>query len=133
MPMKDSVRIAGVMIGCLIVFTPTHAGADCDLVNGEKVFQKCALCHSIEVEAPHGVGPNLNDVVGRAVARAEGFKCSRGMRESERTWTEDHLDAFLEDPMALYTRTRMAFSGLKNDQDRTDVVCFLQRISKGVM
>ncbi len=119
------------VIGCLIVFAQVHADGSCDLANGEKVFQKCAICHSIEAGAPHGVGPNLNGVIGRAVGQVEGFKFSRGMRESGQNWTDEHLDAFLNDPMGVYQRTRMAFSGLKNAQDRTAVLCFIERTGAG--
>ena len=130
---KVAVRIAGAAIGCLIVITDVHADNRCDLANGEKVFQKCAICHSIAAEAPHGVGPNLNGVIGRPVCQVEGFKFSPAMRESGQTWTAEHLNAFVENPMGLYSRTRMAFSGLKQNKDRADVVCFLLRANEGAM
>ena len=102
--------------------------ADCDLTNGEKVFQKCAVCHAVEPSVAHGAGPNLHGVAGRSVGKVAGFKFSKGMRTTEVTWTDEHLDEFLADPMGTYTRTRMAFGGLKNADDRRDVICYLKEV-----
>ena len=115
----------------LLLIGQVQATGECDLRNGEKLFQKCAVCHSLETGAPHGVGPNLNGVIGRAVGQVEGFKFSRRMRESSKTWTAEHLDLFLENPMGVYERTRMAFSGLKKTKDRADVMCFIRHASEG--
>jgi cytochrome c len=123
----------GAALAYWVLTAPVHAFDDCDLGDGEKVFQKCAVCHSIKAGEPHGVGPNLNGVVGRGIGKVEGFKFSRGMRESDQTWTAAHLDGFLENPMGVYPRTQMAFSGLKKAQDRTDVLCFIGRAGEGDM
>ncbi len=45
------------------------------------------------------------------------------------TWTLDTLDAYLENPKALVSRTRMNFSGLKKPEDRADVLAFLRQFS----
>ena len=98
----------------------------CDVAAGERLFKKCAVCHSVEAGVAHGAGPNLYDVVGRAVGKIDGFRFSRAMRESDSIWNAEHLNAFLENPQAVYPRTRMAFSGFKKAEDRSTMICYLR-------
>ena len=123
-------RCTGVAFALVFLISQVHASDGCDLINGEKVFGKCAVCHSMAAGDVHQIGPNLNGVIDRAVGQVEGFKFSRSLRESDQTWTTGHLDTFLSDPMGVYQRTRMAFSGLKKSKDRDDVVCFIREASK---
>ncbi len=67
---------------------------DCDLMNGEKIFHKCAVCHSVLEGEAHGAGPNLHGVADRTVGKVEGFKFSKRMRLSVQTWTDAHLGNF---------------------------------------
>lgn len=118
-------------VACVILVVQLRASADgdasaCDVTHGERVFQKCAVCHSIDPDAAHGAGPNLHGTAGRPVGKIDGFKFSKSMRESERNWTDEHLHDFLENPASTYKRNRMAFGGLKNTEDRAAVVCYLK-------
>ena len=99
--------------------------ADCDIEHGKAVFQKCAVCHSVQADKNHGAGPNLADLLNRPVGKIEGFKFSKRMRESDKRWDKAHLDSFLENPQQVYKRNRMAFGGLKDANDRKAVICFL--------
>ena len=42
-----------------------------DLATGEKVFKKCAACHSIVKGGKNNIGPALYNVVGRKVGAIE--------------------------------------------------------------
>ncbi|MBA1265137.1 c-type cytochrome [Stutzerimonas nitrititolerans] len=106
------------------------ASENCNPDNGKKIFQTCAVCHSNDNTGKHGpAAPNLHGVVGREVGKVPGYKFSSALRKSGDTWTVEHLDAFLNSPMGVYPLTRMAFSGLKNEQDRRDVICMLNQTS----
>ena len=125
-------RMRNAIYGLAIVTVGLGAGAaaddvsECDLVRGEKLFQKCAVCHSFDASGANGpTGPNLYGVIGRKVGQAEGYKFSGALRKSGDVWSSEHLDAFLAQPMAMYPRTRMAFAGLKKERDRADVICFM--------
>jgi cytochrome c len=98
-----------------------------DAAKGEVVFKKCMACHTVADKA-NKVGPSLLGVVGRAVATAEGFNYSDGMKEYAATgakWDEATLDTYLKDPKAVVPKTKMAFAGVKDDAERADLIAFL--------
>jgi cytochrome c len=94
-----------------------------DPSKGEGVFKKCAACH--KVDGTDGVGPHLNGVVGRDAGSVEGFAYSDAMVEHG-PWTPEALFAFLEDPKGVMSGTKMSFAGLKKEEDRADVIAYLQ-------
>ncbi|MDC3163011.1 c-type cytochrome, partial [Candidatus Pelagibacter sp.] len=44
-----------------------------DLTHGEKVFKKCAACHSIVKGGKNNIGPALYNVVGRKIGIVEDY------------------------------------------------------------
>lgn len=103
-------------------FAPLLAAADAD--NGKKVFRKCRACHKIE-EGKNGVGPSLWGVVGRAAGSMEGYKYSSAMAAKGGEWTLSELDGFLANPKEWVPGTKMGYAGLKDAQDRIDVITYL--------
>lgn len=106
------------------------AMAQDDLVAaGEKVFKKCAACHAVGEGAKDRVGPSLNGVIGRTAGTEEGFKYSPAMvkaGESGIVWEPDTLDTYLADPKADVPGNKMAFPGLKKEEDRNAVIAYIQ-------
>lgn len=103
-----------------------------DAANGEKVFRKCASCHAVGAGAKNKVGPHLNGIFGRTAGTIDDFRYSKGLvREGKNglVWDYEHLDAYLDNPKALVSDTRMNFRGLKEEQDRHDVLAYLRRFS----
>ena len=93
---------------------------------GEKVFLTCKACHAVDAGSPHGIGPNLWAVIGRAVASAEGFdRYTPAMRSFGGTWSPERLDRYLRQPMTEVEGTAMVFPGLANAADRADVIAWL--------
>jgi cytochrome c len=103
----------------------TLASLTGDPVKGEKVFGQCKTCHVAE-KGVNRVGPSLWGVVGRHSGSIEGFKYSPANKNSGLTWTPDELFAYLEAPQKVVKGTYMAFAGLKNPQDRADVIAYLK-------
>ncbi|MCT7374398.1 c-type cytochrome [Chelativorans salis] len=107
--------------------------ADADPSAGEAVFKRCQACHTVEEGGPNKVGPNLWGVVNRPVASHEGFSYSAGMQEyaqgGEVVWDYENLDHFLASPKAEVSGTAMAFAGLKNVEDRANVIAYLRTLS----
>lgn len=97
--------------------------AEADASSGEGVFRKCAACHKLD--GTDGVGPHLNGVVGREAGSVEGFAYSDAMA-GHGPWTPEALFTFLEDPRTALPGTKMAFAGLSKEQDRADVIAYLQ-------
>jgi cytochrome c len=62
---------------------------------------RCVVCHSLEKNGPFRVAPNLHGIVGAEKARAGRYNYSQALREKGGTWTEDDLDAFLENASAF--------------------------------
>ena len=103
----------------------TYASLTGDAAKGEKVFGQCKTCHVAE-EGVNRVGPSLFGVVGRTAGSVEGFKYSPANKNSGIVWSEDKLFEYLESPQKVVKGTYMAFAGLKNPQDRADVIAYLK-------
>ena len=103
----------------------TLASLTGDAAKGEKVFAQCKACHVAEA-GKNRVGPSLWAIVGRKSGSVEGFNYSKANKESGVTWSEDVLFTYLEAPQKFMPGTRMAFGGLKQPQDRADVIAYLK-------
>jgi len=108
------------------------AQAEGDPAKGEKVFRRCQACHKVE-DGKNGVGPHLYNVVGREVGAVEGYKYSSSMMEwgEGKVWDEANLRDYLADPRGVVKGTKMAFGGLKKDQQIADVIAYLEAESGG--
>jgi cytochrome c len=94
---------------------------------GEALFRQCSACHSIDKGGRNGIGPNLHNVVGRAVASVEGFNYSVALEAKGGIWDAATLDAYLADPRSAVPGNKMAFSGIKNAEDRKVLIDYLSQ------
>lgn len=100
-----------------------------DPAEGEKVFKRvCAACHNATADGQKKLGPTLFGVVGRHSGSIEGFRYSEANKKANLTWTPEVLDKYLVDPKATVPGTIMAFAGLKKDEERQNVVAYLQTL-----
>jgi len=99
---------------------PGHAQ---DAAHGETVFKACAACHA--KDQTNRTGPGLQGVVGRTAGTAPGFRFSRAMKQSGVVWDTTTLDAYLAAPQKAIPGNAMPYAGLKNDQDRADLISYL--------
>lgn len=119
----------GPLAAILFSLAALPAMAEGDAAKGEKVFKKCAACHSVQDGAPSKAGPNLHGVVGRISGTLEGFSYSAAMTKSGaegHVWTPEEILKFVENPKQVIPGTRMTFAGLKKPEERADVLAFLQ-------
>ncbi len=116
--------------------SPAFAG---DAANGEKVFKKCMSCHKIGPDAKNGVGPELNNIIGRTAGTVEGYKYGKHLVEAGEAglvWNEEELSAYLEDPRKYLraklenskAKSKMSFK-LKKEDERNDVIAYLKTFS----
>ena len=96
-----------------------------DTARGQRIFAQCATCHSPE-QGVNRVGPSLYGVIGRHSGTIPGFRYSDANRNSGITWTQQELFNYLENPRAKIPGTIMAFAGLRNPQQRADVIAYLK-------
>lgn len=106
------------------------AFAEGDAAEGEKVFKKCKACHVIDSEK-NRLGPHLVGIMGRQSGSVDGFKYSSAMQEAGITWDEATLDEYLADPKGYVPKNKMAFVGLKKEEDRANVIAYLKEAGAG--
>jgi len=129
------MRFPSIYVSTLIALFVTSAAnattvGDADA--GAKVYAQCKGCHQIGQNAKDRIGPHLNGVFGRKAAAHDGFSYSKSMERAGAdglVWTAQTLDAYLENPRALVSKTRMSFRGLKNPEDRANVLAYLRHFS----
>jgi cytochrome c len=101
--------------------------------DGAEVFKKCRACHDVGPDARNKVGPKLNDIIGRKAGAVDGFAYSDANKAAGAkglAWSQDTLLKYLEQPLSFMPGTKMAFAGLKDEQDRKDVIAYLKKFSK---
>lgn len=129
--MKMIQVLAGLALS-LSMAAPAAANEFGDPEEGANVFKKCRACHAVGPDAFNRTGPHLNEIFGRKAASIEEFKYSDGltrMGADGLNWDFDSLDAYIENPKAFASDTRMNFAGLKKEEDRADVLAFLRQYS----
>lgn len=115
------------------LFLTVPALAEPDLEKGGKIFKRCAACHAVGAKAKNKVGPVLNGVVGRSWGIIENYKYSKGKdgtllkiaEGGDKVWDVATLDAYLTKPKDMIPKGKMAFPGLKKDEDRENVIGYL--------
>jgi cytochrome c len=115
-----------VVVGASIGFARAQDG---NVEDGAEVFRKCRACHDVGPGAKNKVGPLLNGILGRPAGTIDGFSYSMANKEAGAkglAWTEEVLFKYLEAPLAFMPGTKMAFAGLKDPQDRKDVIAYLK-------
>ena len=115
-PTEDKVDIATLM-------------ALGDVESGEKIFKKCAACHSIVKGGKNNIGPALYNVVGRQSGAIADYKYSKALIEHGKAWSFEELNGYLLKPAKWIKGTKMAFAGLRKEKDRASVIKYLNQNS----
>jgi cytochrome c len=119
---------AGLAIAAACAASAAHPAGDPG--RGERVFQYCYSCHSVDpTETATLQGPSLVAIVGREIAAQAGFEYSPALRafaEAQGTWSEALLDRYIAAPEQLVPQTTMAFGGVEEPGDRADLMAFLR-------
>jgi len=100
-----------------------------DVASGEKIFKKCAACHSIVKGGKNNIGPALYNVVGRKVGVVNDYKYSKALAGYDKAWTFEELNGYLIKPAKWIKGTKMAFAGLRKEKDRASVIKYLNQNS----
>jgi cytochrome c len=129
---ETSMRFTAVFAA--LAFVPLVAGqaAAQDAAAGEKVFAKCKACHVAD-EDKNKIGPSLKGVIGRTAGTHADFKYSKAMVDAGAgglVWDDANLTKYLHDPKAMVKGTKMAFVGLKKDDEIANVIAYLKQFSQ---
>lgn len=118
------------VLACLVFPLAAHA-AEGSAEAGAVVFKKCTACHNAD-KPVNKVGPHLVGIIDRPVASVADYgKYSDAMKEEGGKglkWDEATLTTYLAAPKKMIPKTRMAFSGLKSEQDVADVIAYLKSL-----
>ncbi|MEM7752123.1 MAG: c-type cytochrome [Pseudomonadota bacterium] len=117
---------------CALAALPAQAAETGDVEAGERLFSDCSACHEVGAGAENGIGPHLNMLFGRRAAGLEGFKYSKSLARAGANgveWHADTLSAYIENPRNFASGTRMSYAGLKDAQERTDLIAYLRLFS----
>ena len=96
-----------------------------DVTKGEKIFKKCAACHSINKGGANKIGPALYNVVGRKVGDVTDYKYSKALASYGKEWTFEELNGFLIKPATYLKGTKMSYAGLRKEVDRASIIKYL--------
>ena len=100
-----------------------------DVSSGEKIFKKCAACHSIIKGGKNKIGPALYNVVERKVGGVADYKYSKALATYDKNWTFEELNGFLKKPAKYIKGTKMAYAGLRKEKDRASIIKYLNQNS----
>ncbi|MEX0365591.1 cytochrome c family protein [Ruegeria sp. HKCCD8929] len=110
--------LATALVGLLAV--PAFAEGDAE--KGEKAFNKCKSCHTIESDAGETIvkggktGPNLYGIAGRTAGTVEGYKYGKSLVEAGEkglVWDEATFVEYSQDPKA-FLKTYLEDDGAKS-------------------
>jgi cytochrome c len=125
------MRAAAFFAAISIVTLSTGQSLAQDAAAGEKVFAKCKACHVADTDQ-NKIGPTLKGVIGRTAGTLEGYKYSPAMVEAGKggmVWDDATLTEYLKSPKTVVKGTKMAFPGLKKDEDLANVIAYLKQFS----
>ena len=132
-PSRTGSALAVFAIACgLGVATAPAPAQEGSPEEGAEVFKKCRACHDVGPEAKNKVGPLLNGIIGRTAGTVEDFNYSDANKQAGAkglVWTDDVMFKYLEAPLSFMPGTKMAFAGLKDAQDRKDVIAYLKKFA----
>jgi cytochrome c len=98
-----------------------------DAGGGEATFKKsCIACHDVGEGAKVKLGPPLNGLDGRAAGSVSGFNYSPAMKSSGITWDAQSFKEYMHSPAQKVPGNRMAFVGMKDDQEIDGLWAFLK-------
>jgi cytochrome c len=115
--------------GLLVQAVPASAAGDA--AAGQRVYAQCRACHTAEQGGRNGVGPNLWGIYGSPAGKREGFRYSANMQELAQgglVWNEENLRKYLTNPKDLVPRGSMAFAGIRNPEQLTNLIAYLRTL-----
>jgi cytochrome c len=130
--MRNAMRFTAVFVALTVVPLVAGQAAAQDAAAGEKVFAKCKSCHVAD-EDKNKIGPSLMGVIGRTAGTYAGFKYSKAMVDAGAgglVWDDANLTTYLHDPKGMVKGTKMAFPGLKKDDEIANVIAYLKQFTK---
>jgi cytochrome c len=122
-------HVIRLLVAAALAAAAGAARAEGDAARGEKKFEECHSCHSLDRDA-ESVGPSLFGMFGRKAGDGADFRYSPAMKRSGIVWAPQTIDTFITDPQAMVAANRMPYAGMPDAADRADLMAFLQKTFK---
>jgi cytochrome c len=121
-----------MMMGAALALAPMTGAMAEDAEAGQRVFNQCRACHTINAGGRNGVGPNLHGVWDRQAGQVQGFRYSANMQQLATgglKWDEATLRRYLTNPKDLVPQGSMAFNGIRNEEQLNNLLAYLRQAS----
>ena len=119
--------LAACMLFAVAARTSALATPAGNATRGAEIYTRCQACHALEYNR---TGPKHCGVIGRKSGSVPGFDYSPAMKQAKLTWDEKTLDQFLADPLRLVPGTTMTYAGIRDPQERRDLIAYLRDANK---
>lgn len=127
--MRRPFPIALAVLGISALLSPALAAGG-NAARGQRIFGACAACHSLEPNR-NMTGPSLSGLWDRKAGTLASFpRYSPNLKSSGVVWNDKTLDEWITDPQHLIPDNVMTFDGIKNPQQRTDLLAFLKEATR---
>jgi cytochrome c len=121
-------RLGAALVAPALLAACASASDPQQFAEGERQFQRCYACHSLDPADKGLQGPPLAGIIGRRAGTAPNFEYSPAMRAARSgglVWTPDILDRFIADPDAVVRGTSMSPTGMVRAADRAALIAYL--------
>jgi cytochrome c len=113
-----------------ISFYVVGARSDGNPNRGQRVFGACAACHSLQPDQ-NMTGPSLAGLWNRKAGSVANFNWySPALQQSNIVWNDKTLDDWIKDPQLVMPENQMTFAGIKDSQQRADLLAYLKEAMK---
>ena len=122
------MKLFTLALAALAVSAATPTLAEGDAAAGKTVFKKCMACHAADKDQ-NKVGPHLVGIAGRKAAAIEGFAYSDAIKAKGAeglVWDDANITAYVKAPKEFIAGNKMAFAGLKKDEDIVNLIAYLK-------
>ena len=118
------MRLLAAVLAALLSGGASASAADGNAERGEEIYTRCLACHTL---AQNRVGPRHCGLFDRKAGSVPNYAYSPAMKKYGVTWNEETLDRFIENPMKTVPGTKMGYAGVKDAQERADLIAYLKR------
>lgn len=118
------MRLLAALLAALLSGGASASAADGNAERGEEIYTRCLACHTL---AQNRVGPRHCGLFGRKAGGVPNYAYSSAMKKYGVTWNDETLDRFIENPMKTVPGTKMGYAGVKDAQERADLIAYLKR------
>jgi cytochrome c len=120
---------SAALVAVFVLLVPVAVRA-ADTAAGQAAYARCKICHTLEAGGRSPVGPNLHGMFGRKAGTQDGYSYSAAMKNSGVVWDDETLAKYLRDPRGSMPGNKMAFPGIRNDEEMANLLAYLHQATQ---